>query len=145
MTMPMSPPWISARRGLQVTTAISPSRYRSPAALGCQSRRRPRPTISNERSRAAWSKIWPVSISSSAPVASRIASSPRRTVSGEPTTETRVIRSTLRPLGGAPAALHALDRRRERPGVAPDQLEERLLERGEQAPRLRVGVGRERR
>src|SRR3954464_13851543 len=45
----------------------------------------------------------------------------------------------LRPLDGGPEALHALDRRPEQPASPPDQPDERLLERGEEATPLLVG------
>ena len=50
--------------------------------------------ISNDRRRAAWSKICAVAMTSSAPVSARIVSRPSRTAPGEPTTDTRVMRST---------------------------------------------------
>ena len=49
----------------------------------------------------------------------------------------------VRPLRGVPAALHAVHRRRELAGPAPDHVQELLLERGEQPPGLGVRVGRD--
>ena len=100
-------------------------------------------TISNERSRAAWSWICAVIISSSAPVRSANRSSPARTVAGEPTTAHASASSASR----APAATSRLDSRStgggSGPGVPRRRLTNCLLLRGEQQGGFVVGLGGE--
>lgn len=49
----------------------------------------------------------------------------------------------VRPLRGVPAPIHAVHRRRELAGPAPDHVKELLLQRGEQPPGIGVRLGRD--
>ena len=98
------------------------------------------------RSAGARAKSWiaAATISSSAPVSATKASSPSCTVDGAPTNERRSIAGGALLLGGRPEALDVVDRRREPSAAAAEDVRERLLRRGEEPPRLLVGVGDDR-
>ena len=103
----------------------------------------PRQESRRSACRAAWSKICAVTINSSAPVRRMKASSPARTVSGEPTTAQDSAWSSIALACGSSSLVIAFDRRRQLAGPPGAQIDEGLLQRGEQQPRLGVGVGGE--
>ena len=85
--------------------------------------------------------ICDVMISSSALVRATKSSTPRLTVSGDPTAEQASAVFEHRSLGGRHAVSEAGDRRRQLRGLTAAQVQERLLNRREEGTRLFVAVG----
>jgi len=104
----------------------------------------PRAVISNDRSRAWWSKIWAVTISSLASGARHERIQPLAGPSpASPPRNTQVLSRSMACSIGIKTPSEILDRRRQPARPAPAQVEERLLERGEQPRGLGVAVGRD--